>query len=312
MLNQKDKIILEHLFAYSRFTSKQLAKVTNLTQQAVHYRIKKLEERGYISRYDAIINWNSIPLIKEIYYLRVSNPKKFINDLFKEKSIFGINEVVGNYNLIIWCFFRSKNQRKEFQKKLKKLDWTSINVKDAIFPQTPIFNLPIKLSIPKEKERKIKLDKTDIKIMRYLSNGHARDSVKEIGDNLKISYDVVYYRLKKIIRSGFFFRLAAQVGFDSLDLKLSMLTIKLKKESKIENTVRSLKRLDFFNILLSDNKEKLHLHIFSKDIEDYWKKIDKIVLNIGEEIEDIKQFYIKNTPLLNRYPLEFLLKKHNS
>ena len=308
MLKDKDKIILDHLFAYSRFTSKQLSKITNLTQQAVHYKIKKLEEEGYILRYDAIINWNVIPLIKEIIYIRAKDPNKTLNELKKNLSVFSINQVVGDYNLVVWCFFKNKWQQIELKNKLKDYKWESLESKEAIFPNMSIFNSAIRLDVPKANEGVFKLDKIDIKIMKFLAEGNARESVREIGDKLDIHYDIVYYRLKKLIKSGYFFKLMAQVGFNSLELKLSMLLIEVKKGSKIDELVSNLQKTGFLTIMVTNKTEKIHINLFSANIEDYWDKVEKIISILGNDFIGIKNLHIKSTPLLNRYPLEFLLR----
>ncbi len=56
MLDEKDKIIFEHLIHDCRTTTTYLSKVTNLTQPTIVYRIQNLEKEGYISKYDVILN----------------------------------------------------------------------------------------------------------------------------------------------------------------------------------------------------------------------------------------------------------------
>lgn len=307
MIDKIDRILLDHLFAYSRFTTKQLAKATGLTQQAISYRIKNLEKRKLILKYDAIANWNSLPLIKTLYYIRTTSQKDLISQIKGEKSIFGLNTVIGKYNLLVWCFFRTRKEKKDFEKKLKGNKVESLEADEVFFPQVSIFNTSLKLNVPKKSRKYIRIDKKDIKIMKYLSEGHSRDSVAEIGENLGIDYDVVYYRLKKLIKSNYFFRFAAQVGWNSLDLRLSALRIKLKDKNRIGKIIKELLSLDFFAAIVTDNKRDAHLHIFSENTDQYWNRIKKISEIIGEDLESLENIHFDETIILNRYPLEYLL-----
>ena len=91
MLDEKNQILFEHLLAYARFRVKQLARVIHSSQATVIKRIKYLEEQGFIERYDAIINWQKLPLIKKVYHLKINQGElqKSIEMLLR-KSLFSL------------------------------------------------------------------------------------------------------------------------------------------------------------------------------------------------------------------------------
>ena len=84
-LDEKNKVLFEHLLAYARFSIKDLAKVLDVSKATVIKRIKFLEENKYISRYDAIINWQKLPFIKKVYFFKVSGDAKKFENLFLSK-----------------------------------------------------------------------------------------------------------------------------------------------------------------------------------------------------------------------------------
>jgi len=55
-LDELDKAILHTLQTDGRISNVELAKRVNLSSPAVHGRIKRLEQRGYIKRYVALLN----------------------------------------------------------------------------------------------------------------------------------------------------------------------------------------------------------------------------------------------------------------
>ena len=66
MIDNKSKILFEYLLVNARSSVKKLAQMIHSSEATVVNRIRKLETDGYISRYDAIINWQKMPFIKKL------------------------------------------------------------------------------------------------------------------------------------------------------------------------------------------------------------------------------------------------------
>src|SRR3989338_4962952 len=143
------------------------------SEATVVNRIRKLETDGYISRYDAIINWQKMPFIKKVYIIKLD----------------------GLYNYQVWCFFKTKKQLSQFNKEINDHQIIDIEINELIFPKVTFFDVPIKLHIQNMRRDNSKLGKIDIAIMKYMAQGHGRDSLYEISKAIKIPYDSVHYHV---------------------------------------------------------------------------------------------------------------------
>ncbi len=301
-LKNKDKELIDYLFNYCRYTTKQLAKALHLPQQTISYKIRRLEEQNYIKRYDAVLNWNNIDLIKKIYFLKKTE-EELLTKLKKEKSVHSIVESIGTHELSVWCFFKDEKQKQAFEEEYEFSK--SINVKKVISSEPSLFGTKIKLKKPLMKEKKIKLDNNDVKLIKHLSTGHARDSILKISKDLNISYDIIHYRLKNLIKNKYFSRLIPQSGEGLGAAKTTLLLVELK-EVKEEN-INKIKNLDFLTMGGYNDKE-IYLHILSSEQDDYLEKLEKIYHAVRKELLSSEAMHWKQVYKLNEYPLEYLTK----
>lgn len=302
-LTEKDKELLDYLFDYCRYTTKQLSRVLNIPQQTVSYKIKRLEEKGFILRYDGILNWDVIPLIKKIYLLNVKSPEEIIEKTRNMDPVHSIHENVGNYNLGIWCFFKTKKQVKEFEKILPKGKYKSIEVEKTIFSDFVLFDTKIRLRKPKSEPKQIKIDAKDVKIIKHLSTGHARDSLLKISEDLKISYDIIHYRLRNLIKNGYFSRLMPQLGEKLGGLNVTLLVFEFEEIK--EEFLEKIKNLNFM-VMGGHSKKTIYLHLLSTNLKDYLEKLNSIHKIFKGEKYQAETLHWEKLHLANRYPLEFL------
>lgn len=59
-LDDLDRIILQELQANSRISNVELARQVNLSPPAVHARVRRLEQLGYIAQYTALLDWEKL------------------------------------------------------------------------------------------------------------------------------------------------------------------------------------------------------------------------------------------------------------
>jgi Lrp/AsnC family transcriptional regulator, leucine-responsive regulatory protein len=59
-LDELDRIILQELQHNSRISNVELARQVSLSPPAVHARVRRLEQLGYISRYTALLDWEQL------------------------------------------------------------------------------------------------------------------------------------------------------------------------------------------------------------------------------------------------------------
>ncbi len=151
---------------------------------------------------------------------------------------------------------------------------------------------------------KIKLDEKDISIIKHLSSGRARDSLLQISKDLKISYDITHYRLKRLIRNGYFSRLMPQTGKKLGGLRVTQAIFELKQLN--ESIIKKIKGLAF--MAMGGYSEKfVYLHFVSENHEEYLKKLESLHEIFKENLESTEILHWKELHLANRYPLEYAL-----
>ncbi len=309
MLDEKNQIIYEYLLADARFPIKKLAAITSSSKASIINRIEKLEKQGYISRYDAIINWQKLPFIKKVYHIKVENEEESSKFFEKQEPVFSIIGLAGLYNLQVWCFFKTKKQNLEFEKLIKGSDYISVDIERLEFPRVSFFNKPVKLPLPKIKDRRLYLDKIDVRIIKYLSSGSARDSLLKISEKLKIPYDTVHYRFKRLLSSGYFLRLVAQPGENAFTLQTTVLYIRTEKNIDLERLYQTISKVDQIISIAKTKDNGLLIHFNSLTFEGYQNKLNEIFsTEKREKLSLVLLSHWKKILLNNRYPLEFLLR----
>ena len=155
------------------------------------------------------------------------------------------------------------------------------------------------------KENQIRLDDKDVKLIKHLSNGNARDPILKISKDLNISYDIIQYRLKNLIRNGYFTRLIPQLG-DGLD-GLKLTKIILGFDTVTIDIVKRIEGLDFSTTGGYSDKE-IYAFIISTDYDDYANKLNKLYKAVNNKQVSSEALHWKEMHVLNRYPLEYLIE----
>ena len=98
-LDRIDRRILAHLQADGRATNLELAQAVGLSPAQCHRRHKRLEEQGYVKRYEARLNAEKLNL-GVIAFIDVAMEKGHIRDLTKfTDAIAGLPEVLECYSV---------------------------------------------------------------------------------------------------------------------------------------------------------------------------------------------------------------------
>jgi len=309
-LDEKNRTLFEHLLAYARFSIKDLASVLDVSKATVIKRIKFLEENKYISRYDAIINWQKLPFTKKVYFFKVSKKtKEFENIFLSKKEVFSIISLNGLYNYYVWCFFKTKKQQKEFEKSLKDFDYIDMEINDLIFPKVTFFDVPIKIPLPKIKHRGIKMDKIDVGIIKYMAQGHGRDSLYEISEAIKKNYDSVNYHGKNILNSDYFLGIIAQPGENKFTIQTTCLVLFCSDKKTSEETYKSVQEIQHVQSDAIGKDNIVIVHFLSQTHAEYMETLSKILSINREKIKDVLISHWDKIILNNRYPLEYFLEK---
>ena len=116
-LDDIDKEIIKVLQTNSRVTLTFLSNKFNLTRNAIKYRIKNLEVKGYIIKYTAIINPSRFgKKITAIFNFNVPlhQIKSFSHNLKKFKNITNIYFTTGHYSICALGIFENHEELNKF------------------------------------------------------------------------------------------------------------------------------------------------------------------------------------------------------
>lgn len=309
-LDLKDKVLFEHLISYARFPVKDLARVLKVSKATVIKRLKFLEENQYISRYDAIINWQKIPFVKKVYFVKVhENHKEFENAIYSKKPVFSLVTLSGLYNYQVWCFFRTKTQESDFERLLKKQDYLAINISELKFPKVTFFDIPLQLSLPKVKNKNLRVSLIDVMVMKHMAQGHGRESFYKMSAELKLPYDSVHYHGKNILGSGYFEAIVAQPGTNKFTLQTTCLLIQCIDKKSAGELYKLLQKTTKIMSNAIGGDSKLLVHFLSQTHSGYRETLSKILSLIPRnKIKDVLIAHWDQVILNNRYPLEYFLE----
>ncbi|WP_062059835.1 Lrp/AsnC family transcriptional regulator [Aquimarina longa] len=128
-LDNTDKTILRILQRDSKKTAKEIANLLNLTVSPIYERIKRLESKGYIKKYVAIVN-NKLIDLPITAYCQVSLKShdesfidKFENQIINLKEVQECYHMAGQIDFLLKINMRSLEEYHDFIRyKLSKID----------------------------------------------------------------------------------------------------------------------------------------------------------------------------------------------
>ena len=247
-LDLKDKKILYQLDLNSRQSNLKIAKKVGLSKDVVNYRIKKLEQEGFINGYYTIIDFSRIGYFSIRVYIKLldTSPEKkreIIDFLVKNKKIFYVAGIEGQFDIGFGTWIKNIYEFEdfylEFKKKFKQYigkDKISIFTKAHHFHRAYILDKKIDDVKPEYfgKEKIVPHDDTDLNILRIIAK-NARIPIMEIAKKLKIPATTIAFRIrqlekKKIIQGYRFIFNFRLFGYEYYKVDLTLKDILRLKE----------------------------------------------------------------------------------
>lgn len=297
-LTKKDNVILEHLFHDGRTSSKELARIANMKQPSAYNRIKKLEQEGFINKYDGVINRNVLPLIMKIYYCNLTQNEE--NEMIEHENCEVLQRTFGIFSHQIMCFFKTKKQVKEFEKLIpkKKLEY---NIDKSERLGGSIFDIKRKIDKYPKEEKILKLTHADVLIIKTILNGGARKTAVDIANETGLSVEIVKYRKKRLTDNGYFLLFIAQPGQAFKSVKAVYHIFELEKPIDMDK----IKGLPRQVIAYYDNN---HIQVIqlSFSFNDYLGNSKKLFEIMEPHTSRLHSFPIDKSIVLNKFSEELL------
>lgn len=263
-LDKRDYQLLYELDLDSRTPNKELARKIEISEQAVAYRINRLVKLGIITCFNLMLDVSRLGYTHYKLFLRLQNisskkEDEFISFLQKNKSVFWIVSVRGNYDFVISCWGKDIFDFQNFYYDLKNKFGEHIYAEDlVIMTKAPLFNRAYLIPNGEKKEityggKKglIEINDIDKKILLALGN-NSRLSYIELSKILAINPDTIRYRYNKLKEQGII--IGAKLSINSQKLNRQYILININLQNFNEDILRKME-------LYSQNFESLLYYV---------------------------------------------------
>ena len=106
-LDEKDKVILEHLTTNARLSVRNIAKSTGIKPSTVHQRLTRMVKNGVIKNFTVKLDWEKLGENMTVFMLVSGSLDKYIDKNFlNNKNILEIHGITGEYDLLLKLRFR--------------------------------------------------------------------------------------------------------------------------------------------------------------------------------------------------------------
>lgn len=120
MIDELDKKILKSLNKNARMSFRQVAKKLKISPTTLHNKVRKLESSGILKGYIPLIDTESVGYnLTAIIGLRVKQEKdtEVQEVISKLPQVGAIYEITGEWDLILICYFKGRQDLTHFLKK---------------------------------------------------------------------------------------------------------------------------------------------------------------------------------------------------
>ena len=311
-----DKKLLYELDKNSAIELSNLSKKLKRSKQFIIYRMKKLEEAGIITSYNAIVDMSKLGFFSFRVYFKfqqttMEEGSKFVEYVRKNfQQVWTIASVHGKWDYALFLGVRNILEfhtiwdgiMLNYKQKIK-----SYNV--AVY--APVYNFNRKFFIDNPEEivervygvgEKEDIDKIDWRVIEIYSN-NVRQSSLEISKKLKVSADTIRARIKKLedkkIITGYKIGLNLEpLGFVSYRVDLQLLSTERNKE--LFEFCKTHKNV--YQINKSIGGADFEIEVIVKDLKHLLNLIDEIKSAFKEVINDVDYFGFSTFHILKYIP----------
>jgi len=316
ILDAKDKKILTLLDENARYSNSQIAKKVQLSKPAVEYRIQRLEKNKIIFEYYTVIDFTKFGYSQYKLYFKFQNTnleeeQKLINYWVKDNNCVWVAEIRGRWDLAVSLICASNY---EFGKVLSLfMDKFSqfILEKDVLLTEySPIYSREY-LAETKTKEfvygipsKIVELDDTDKKILGELAI-NARINIVDLAEKLKITRDIVNYRIKKLTDQGVIVQYRCyldlpKIGINHYKIIIRTQNLNEHEEEKLKQYCLTHKRATQFLRLIGSWDIEIEFETQGED--ELYKILTELRKEFSHIIRDFDILRITHNYKLNFYP----------
>lgn len=318
-IDKKDKKLLYYLSLNARASHTSLSRKIALSKNAVKYRIERLQKMGVIEYFASVINIGALKLGTFTVLL------KFNEDIYENEEIVNyfknhpyanwVASLSGQWDIFAEFIMRDITHLRKIISDLTLFLGGKINKFQVFLSEDVLkvehlvkdFYKDIEVEEVPFKERtaaKYDIDTVDRKILHLLAKESALHYL-EIARRLKLTLDVVRYRMKNLQEKQILIKTFAEVATWKLGYTGYLYTIQLSNVShvKIEEIKKSIKVNDHVTYAFFDPLSSSLVFVCSfREAEGIDQLSRTLRKNFGDIIEEEAYFIIKEDILFNLFP----------
>lgn len=257
-LDKKDGKILVTLSKDCRISLTQIAKAVGVSREVADYRIKKLIKTGIIKSFCTDVNLQALGYTKHVVYLELKNvDKEKEENIFKflknHKFISWIVTSTGKWSIIFDIHSKNIQHLSQLIKELKQElgnhfgEYEIVTLEKYQYFHSKFFGE--KETIKEKKKKDIKLDDTDLSLLKILRN-NARIDYVTLSTEIKLTPEAISRRVKRlkentIVNQFYIFPDLTRLGFEHYNVQINLENIEDEKEKKITNYLQNHKSVSF-------------------------------------------------------------------
>lgn len=314
-LKDQDLKLLSYLYHSYREPLSKIAKATKMTRTQVEYKLKKYSEEGLIKKNILMVNYGTLGYNLYIFLLikleKPSRQNRTTKLLESTNRCISWGECFGSYDLYANMIFKNEE---DMGKAISKIVESPNAVEDYLVMRPYLAEYhPLKI-IDKEKQlilplasskiEGVKLDETDMKILKFLEKD-GRMKVVDIANKLDSSVEKIMYRLKNLKDRKIISGLRLHLDLKKIGYSLSgfFMDIKNFSDSTKKKLIKFSREHRFVNALvLSLTKPNCFIQIFHKTEDELKKTITEVKQFLGEEFIDFDILLLNEEDKVNTLP----------
>jgi len=335
-LDKMNRKIISLLMLNDRINYSQLSKYLKLSKSNIIRRINIMKKNEIITGDHAFIDISKLGLNSGLILIQTNcieiQKEKYINKIINNGWVYGMDEITGKYDILISFYYKNNSHKDELIEQLIDFsltrDFSVCDIKtiftkfdyffetfssEKINESQKITNLSEYSKLFQKPEKKITIDKTDIKLLELLSQ-NCRLNFIELGEKLKISRETVNYKIKKLIQGRVISKFQPTINSFRLGFEGHLLMIKLKKPTQKNILIDYLANTHRCNTILTSNGDYgIITFIHCKTNAEFRKFENDFISKFKEIIYEYTFELVKQQEKLDWFPTkvkEYLIGKY--
>ena len=317
-LDSKDHKILYQLYLNSRQSLSYIGKKVGLPKNVVKYRIDRLEKRGVIRNYNAMIDvfklgYSVYKLNLVFQYASPEKEKEIIQFFVDYDNTWSASSVKGRYNFITTILVKNQNHFYSFYEEtlrryrnyLKEIYFSQLYEKFG-YKHGILFDEKSS-SDGKAYEYRfngqtIEIDPTDYKILGMLAKDCRMRSI-DIAQKVKLTSTSVINRINKLINSKIIQRYSTTFDTNKLGYKSFIVNLSLRNYDVKSQIIRYLSDIPFiWEIYKAIGGCDIEIALFTLNFEHFYLLMEELRNKFPDDITYYDYLHITNVHKINHLP----------